>query len=905
MKIKFYFLNFTSSVFLNTKKSFLLLGVLLFFATSVINKTYAQAGEVLNFDGVDDYVTLPFNVSGSYTKEAWINPTSLIGFPNILSGNNSAFYINGGVLSAGHTFPFTEAQDVIPITTGVWTHVAVTYNATTLQMVLYKNGMPVATVNSVAAYNDFFTYIGSLAQPNTFFAGSINEARYWNVVRTQAEITASMNCALTGDEFGLIAYYKFNQGVAGSNNTAITSLIDSQDKCFPYTNSILNNFSLTGTTSNFIAPENALSGTCTNLFPNISLSGNGNCILLGDNTPSLTDFTNMGDFGYNPITKTFVITNTGDADLNIASIIITGADAADFTVSTAPSTSIAAAGSSNLSITFNPTAPTGLKTATITINTDDLDEAAYSFDVVGNNAGEAKSLQFDGINDRVDLPLTISGSYTKEAWVNASLIVSTGNILSGTNNALYAPGGQLSAGHVFPFTAVQDAAVMTAGIWYHVAVTYDSVSGEMKLFKNGVQVGSTAIVPAYTATNLSIGAYEGDFEFEGFIDEVRIWNVVRSATDIAASMNCQLTGDETGLLAYYDFNQGAHAANNSGLNLLVNKADRCGNFDGVLQNFSLTGSTSNYNSNTGVTETTCAGSFENIAIIGNGNCIEDGNITPSIANNTDFGPYIFPGVSNSFTIVNSGNSVLNISSIVISGTHAAYFTLETTAPTSVAANSSETFSILFQATGSGPRNATITINNSDGDEATYSFAVTGEATVITPVQLISFNGYLQGKNVNLNWKTAAEINNSGFNIERAYNVNGPWVQIAHVNSSNLAAGDNYNYTDASLSSGVYVYRLVQVDVDGSKNYSKVLVFNLNNGKAEINIFPNPVKDVISIYAYKPELLNTTYQVLTVDGKLIVSGKITGTQTLIECATWKPGIYLVKFNNGSVQRIFKQ
>ncbi len=906
MKRKFYLLKSLCSPHFKKRYSFILCAAFfLSLSFSYTNKANAQAGEALNFDGVDDYVSVPYNVSGSYTKEAWINPSSLAGFPNILSGNNTALYINGGVLAAGHLFPYTDVQDITPIATATWTHVAVTYDAALQKMVLYKNGVAVATATSVAPQTDFLSYIGYLGVASTYFEGKIDEVRYWNVARTSSEIMASMSCSLTGDEFGLMAYYKFNQGVAGGTNTSITTLTDSQDKCFPYTTTTLNNFALTGTTSNFVAPGATLSGTCSGLFPNISLSGNGNCILSGDNTPDLTDFTNLGDFGYTAVSKTFVITNTGGANLNISSIVISGVNAADFTVTTPPASSVVAAGTTSFVITFNPGAPAGAKTATVTVNNNDLDEAAYSFEITGNNAGEGKSLNFDGIDDRVDLPFTLSGSYTKEAWVNSASFTSPSNILSGTDNALYAPDGNLSAGHTFPFTEVQDPVAMTVNTWYHVAVTYDASNGELKLFKNGTQVGTTATVAAYAATPLSIAAYGTGFVWSGLIDEVRVWKTVRTSAEIAANMNCQLTGDEPGLIAYYDFNQGAASGNNTGLTSLTNKADRCENYDGTLQNFALTGTTSNYDASTAVAATSCSGSFENISITGNGNCITLGNNTPSNANDTDFGPYIFPGISKTFTIVNSGNAALTISSIVISGVNAANFTLDGTVPTSVAANSSATFTVVFAATGSGPRNATITVNNSDADEAAYSFAVTGEATLITPVQLLSFDGYLQGENVNLQWKTATELNNSGFTIERATSVNGPWQPIAQVNSTNRLNGDQYNYLDANLTSGVYVYRLKQIDADGAYTFSKVIVFNLNNGKNAITIFPNPVKEVINIYSYRQDLLNTTYQVLSVDGKLMLAGKITATQTVIDCGGWKPGVYLIKFSTGSVERIIKQ
>ena len=214
MKLKFYI----SKTFFNqhlkkANQTLFGLGLFLLLSFSFSNKATAQA-----------YVSVPYNVSGSYTKEAWINPSSLAGFPNILSGSSTALYINGGVLAAGHGFPYTDVQDVTPIATGTWTHVAVTYDAATQKMVLYKNGVAVATNTAVSTATDVVSYIGYLGVANTFFTGDIDEVRYWNKALTGTEIAASMSCALTGDEFGLMAYYNFNQGVAGGTNTSITTL---------------------------------------------------------------------------------------------------------------------------------------------------------------------------------------------------------------------------------------------------------------------------------------------------------------------------------------------------------------------------------------------------------------------------------------------------------------------------------------------------------------------------------------------------------------------------------------------------------------------------------------------------------------------------------------------------------
>ena len=99
----------------------------------------AQTGKALDYDGTDDYVSLPATVSGSYTKEMWINPTaaSLTAFPNLLSGTGTALFLNNGKIAAGHsTGGFGQAVGTSTLTAGTWVHIAVTYDAGTGDMKL-------------------------------------------------------------------------------------------------------------------------------------------------------------------------------------------------------------------------------------------------------------------------------------------------------------------------------------------------------------------------------------------------------------------------------------------------------------------------------------------------------------------------------------------------------------------------------------------------------------------------------------------------------------------------------------------------------------------------------------------------------------------------------------------------
>ncbi len=122
--------------------------------------------------------------------------------------------------------------------------------------------------------------------------------------------------------------------------------------------------------------------------PEMNITGNSTSITDGDITPSFTDFTDFGNVnitgGTNP--NTFIIENLGGGVLNLTGsspyVTIGGAHAADFTITSAPSNSIAAYSSSAFVITFDPSA-LGLRTATVTIANDDSDENPYNFNIQG------------------------------------------------------------------------------------------------------------------------------------------------------------------------------------------------------------------------------------------------------------------------------------------------------------------------------------------------------------------------------------------------------------------------------------------------------------------------------------------------------------------------------------------
>ncbi|WP_299130635.1 choice-of-anchor D domain-containing protein [uncultured Winogradskyella sp.] len=129
----------------------------------------------------------------------------------------------------------------------------------------------------------------------------------------------------------------------------------------------------------------------TGISPTAEMDVLGNTIVITNNdiTPSLADNTDFGnvDIAAGTNTNTFIIENNGGANtLNLIGVspyvVIAGANAADFTVTTIPSNNIAAGNNTTFAITFNPSA-IGLRTATVSIANNDLDENPYSFNIQG------------------------------------------------------------------------------------------------------------------------------------------------------------------------------------------------------------------------------------------------------------------------------------------------------------------------------------------------------------------------------------------------------------------------------------------------------------------------------------------------------------------------------------------
>jgi surface protein len=347
----------------------------------------------------------------------------------------------------------------------------------------------------------------------------------------------------------------------------------------------------------------------------------------------------------------------------------------------------------------------------------------------------ATALNFDGNNDFVSLGQVIptNASYTKEAWIYLEKNSGAQNIISSTESPFWLFEGKLDASNGFingSGLRIQSPNTLALNTWIHVALTWDGTT--MKLYENGIEVASQTSEDAYVSEPINLGNYNNESVLDGSMDEVRIWNTARTCAEIAAYKDVELLGNESGLIAYYDFNQGILKANNSSEITLLDKQTNGTKFNGTLTNFALTGTVSSWvdGSANGVTTGT-PGTFPEINIVGNGVAIVNGDITPDTADDTDFGDVI-DNDTNTFTIQNTGTADLTGISISKAGTHQEEFTI-TNAPTSLSAGQSATFSVTFTPANTGLRTVDITINSNDCDEGAYSIKLQGTGFAITPI----------------------------------------------------------------------------------------------------------------------------------------------------------------------------
>ncbi len=189
------------------------------------------------------------------------------------------------------------------------------------------------------------------------------------------------------------------------------------------------------------------------------------------------------------------------------------------------------------------------------------------------------ALQFDGVDDYVAVNSVTSDiankDFTLMAWINSNSTSSSSNnqVFLGFNDNL--GGNRLLLGYPNPSSTLQvyDPSLTTTswintniqiidGTWHHIVYVLNAIEDSATIYVDGNKVHTYPSNTSISSNDLfSIGQeyddgpVKSDF-WNGTIDDVRIYDRSLSIEEIRASMHNRLTGDEPGLVGYWDFDEG-------------------------------------------------------------------------------------------------------------------------------------------------------------------------------------------------------------------------------------------------------------------------------------------------------------------------------------------------------------
>jgi hypothetical protein len=189
-----------------------------------------------------------------------------------------------------------------------------------------------------------------------------------------------------------------------------------------------------------------------------------------------------------------------------------------------------------------------------------------------------------------------------------------------------------------------------------------------------------------------------------------------------------------------------------------------------------------------------------------------------------------------------------------------------------------------------------------------SSTATTNCSAVLPVNLLMFNGLSTDKYNLLKWKTASEVNNDYFLIEKSFDAIN-YKQLGKVNGNgNSSNVIEYDFKDEDVNHGIAYYRLSQVDYNGDKKI--IGVKSITREYNDITIYPNPANNSLN-FQFESHITSSVYTVEFVDvvGKSFKERLTIENTNLIQSKGFKDlnsGLYLVRVSdeNGHVLKTTK-
>ncbi len=193
--------------------------------------------------------------------------------------------------------------------------------------------------------------------------------------------------------------------------------------------------------------------------------------------------------------------------------------------------------------------------------------------------------------------------------------------------------------------------------------------------------------------------------------------------------------------------------------------------------------------------------------------------------------------------------------------------------------------LFFSHTFGGDRINSVNVLPSIDGNASYELLVgTRNGSVVcysgglnaVPVELSSFTASAEGNSVSLNWTASTQLNNKGFAVERKYGNEG-YNEITFIKGDGTTLEQkSYSYRDKALKEGKYAYRLKQIDLDGSVNYSNEVNVSIEM-PSEFGLsqnYPNPFNPATTInfsLPLKSDVKLIVYDILGKEVKTLING----------------------------------
>ena len=156
------------------------------------------------------------------------------------------------------------------------------------------------------------------------------------------------------------------------------------------------------------------------------------------------------------------------------------------------------------------------------------------------------------------------------------------------------------------------------------------------------------------------------------------------------------------------------------------------------------------------------------------------------------------------------------------------------------------------------------LTNASGCDSVATLVLT--VNDLVPVSLKYFNGVHNADGNKLGWSTASEVNSAYFVIQRSTDGK-TFNYLDKVVASGNKSGSSYSYLDATIATGKVYYRLQIVDKQGGIAYSNVVTITLNS-RISFTLYPNPVRNIMSLKVVNDKAETVTVQVVDLLGKVL-------------------------------------